>query len=192
MDNTNTRTSIKVYTFTYNPLRLQHVSIFFWYSSESLHQTSAYCSPEFTSNKRILCTWVYIKKAHIVHLSLHQTSAYCSPEFISKKRILCTWVYIKKAHIVHLSLHKTSAYCAPEFTSNKRILFTWVYIKQAHIVHLNLHQTSKYYHMLIWCKLPEDNLKKIEKFWSLSGLYVKVYTLIFVYLLILSIKLFIN
>ena len=158
MDNTNTRTSIKVYTFTYNPLRLQHVSIFFWYSSESLHQTSAYCSPEF----------------------------------ISKKRIMCTWVYIKKAHIVHLSLHKTSAYCAPEFTSNKRILFTWVYIKQAHIVHLNLHQTSKYYHMLIWCKLPEDNLKKIEKFWSLSGLYVKVYTLIFVYLLILSIKLFIN
>jgi len=46
--------------------------------------------------------------------------------------------------------------------------------------------------MFVWCKLPDDDLKKIETFWSLSGLCVKVYLLVLVHLLILSIKLFIN
>jgi len=46
--------------------------------------------------------------------------------------------------------------------------------------------------MLVLWKLPEDDLKNIEKFRSLSGLYMKVCVLIRVCLLILSINLFIN
>jgi hypothetical protein len=40
--NTNKCTQIKTYTLTYNPSRLQHVSIFFRSSSWSLHHTSVY------------------------------------------------------------------------------------------------------------------------------------------------------
>jgi hypothetical protein len=50
-----------------------------------------------------------------------------------------------------------------------------VYIKQTNIIH-----------MFVWGKLPEDDLKKIKTCWSFSGLYVKVYVLIrvFVHLLV--------
>jgi hypothetical protein len=41
-DNTNKCTSIKMYTVTYNPLKLQHVLIFLRSSSGSLHQTTTY------------------------------------------------------------------------------------------------------------------------------------------------------
>jgi len=41
-DNTNKCTSNKMCTFTYNQLRLQHVSVFFISSSGRWHQTSIY------------------------------------------------------------------------------------------------------------------------------------------------------
>jgi hypothetical protein len=44
----------------------------------------------------------------------------------------------------------------------------------------------------IGLRLPENDLKKVETYWNLSGLYVKVYILILVRLLVLSIKLFIK
>jgi len=40
IDNTIPCTSIKMYTFTYNPLRLQRVSIFLMPSSGNLHETN--------------------------------------------------------------------------------------------------------------------------------------------------------
>ena len=48
------------------------------------------------------------------------------------------------------------------------------------------------YQTSIGCRLPEDDLKKFETCWSLSGLYVKVHFLIRVHFLVLSIKLFIK
>jgi len=38
-------------------------------------------------------------------------------------------------------------------------------------------------------KIPEEDLKEIEKFWSLSGLYMRAYVLMHVLVLILSINL---
>lgn len=46
--------------------------------------------------------------------------------------------------------------------------------------------------MLARYNIPEDDSKKIEACRYLSGLYVKVYVLILVNLLLLSIKFFIN
>ena len=46
--------------------------------------------------------------------------------------------------------------------------------------------------MLVWCELPEDDLRKTETCWCLSGLYVKVHILMLVHLLLLSIDLFFN
>jgi hypothetical protein len=90
--NTNKRTSIEIQTFTYNPLRFKHVSIFYRSSSGSLHHTSTYK------------------------------------------------------------------------------------------IFLN-------YQISLWCKLPEDDLQKIEISCSISGLHVKVCMLILGYLLVLSLKL---
>jgi len=42
LHNTNKRTNIKTYTFTYDPLRLQHISIFLKQSSGTLHRTRIY------------------------------------------------------------------------------------------------------------------------------------------------------
>jgi len=44
--------------------------------------------------------------------------------------------------------------------------------------------------MFVSCKFPEDGMRKIETRWSLSGLYVKVYILILVHGMVLSIKIF--
>lgn len=44
--------------------------------------------------------------------------------------------------------------------------------------------------MPVWCILPEDDLKKTEKFRSISGLYVEVYILIFALSFLLYIKIF--
>jgi hypothetical protein len=41
-------------------------------------------------------------------------------------------------------------------------------------------------------RIPEDDLKKIETFRSVTGIHVNVYNLMFVLLLVLSIKSFIN
>jgi len=46
--------------------------------------------------------------------------------------------------------------------------------------------------MLVLCKFPEDDMKKIDICCSLSELYVKVYTLIPVHLLVLPTKLFLK
>jgi len=43
-------------------------------------------------------------------------------------------------------------------------------------------------HMLVWCKLPVDDLKKIEYAQSLNGLYVEVCILTAVHMLVLTIK----
>jgi len=51
IDNTNKCTSIKIYTFTYNPVRLQYVSIFFRSFSEILHQTIIHESKDELSNR---------------------------------------------------------------------------------------------------------------------------------------------
>jgi len=48
------------------------------------------------------------------------------------------------------------------------------------------------YQTSVGCRIPEDDLKKVEICWSLSGLYVEVYILILVHLFVLSIKLFIK
>ena len=42
--------------------------------------------------------------------------------------------------------------------------------------------------MLVLRKLLEDDLKEVETYWNLSGLYVKMYILIRVHLLALSVK----
>lgn len=42
IDNTNKYTCTKIYIFTYNPLTLLHVSIFFRLSSGNLRQTRTY------------------------------------------------------------------------------------------------------------------------------------------------------
>jgi len=49
-----------------------------------------------------------------------------------------------------------------------------------------------YFYMPVGWKFPENGIKKIEKFQSFSGLYMKVYVLIRVCLLVLSINLFIS
>jgi len=54
-DNTNKCTSIKMYTFTYNPVRLQYVLIFFRSFSEILHQTIIYENTNELSNIKIFC-----------------------------------------------------------------------------------------------------------------------------------------
>jgi hypothetical protein len=46
--------------------------------------------------------------------------------------------------------------------------------------------------MLVWCEIPEDDLRKIETRCSRSGLYVKAHILMLIYLLLLSVKMFIN
>lgn len=48
------------------------------------------------------------------------------------------------------------------------------------------------FYMHDWWNFPEDDLKNIEKFRNISALYMKVYVLIRVCLLVLSINLFIN
>jgi hypothetical protein len=48
---------------------------------------------------------------------------------------------------------------------------------------------SVFYICLFDVRLPEDDLKKIETCWKISGQYVKVYILILVCLLVLSVKL---
>jgi len=60
------------------------------------------------------------------------------------------------------------------------------------IEHILVYKTQMDYQASIRCRLPEDDLKKFETCWSLSGLYVKVYILIPVLLLVLSVKLFIK
>ena len=59
-----------------------------------------------------------------------------------------------------------------------------------------LHKTNKCkarLHMLVWCKLVENDLEKIETCRSLSGLYMKAYILMSVpFFLALHIKLLIN
>jgi len=47
-------------------------------------------------------------------------------------------------------------------------------------------------YMLVWCTISEDELQKIKQCWHLSRLYVKVYILILVDWLVLSITMFIN
>ena len=44
--------------------------------------------------------------------------------------------------------------------------------------------------MPVWCKLPEDDLKKIETCPIISGFYVMAYILMFVYVFLLYIKCF--
>ena len=43
-------------------------------------------------------------------------------------------------------------------------------------------------YMLIWSKLPEDDLKKFETCCSIGVLYVEVYNIIVVYFLVISFK----
>jgi hypothetical protein len=49
-------------------------------------------------------------------------------------------------------------------------------------------KSSVFYICLLDMKIPEDELKKIETFWSLGGLYLQAYVLIHVSALVLSIK----
>jgi hypothetical protein len=44
------------------------------------------------------------------------------------------------------------------------------------------YKTQMDYQTSVGCRLPENNLTKVETFWSLIGLYVKVYILIPVHL----------
>jgi hypothetical protein len=53
-------------------------------------------------------------------------------------------------------------------------------------LNFNLSENSSVLYTLVSYKTPENDLKKIETCWRLSGLYVKVYILIPVHFLVLS------
>lgn len=69
MNNINKRTSIKVYSFTYNPLILQHVSIFLSHPPGVIHQTNTY---EFFRRLKFWCLKIVdiIKLVDVQNLSV--------------------------------------------------------------------------------------------------------------------------
>ena len=73
-------------------------------------------------------------------------------------------------------------------TSTANFMTSTVFTKI--VIYLLIHLCSLL--MLFWCTIPWGSSKKNETCRSISGLHVKVHVVIFVYLLVLSIKLFIN
>ena len=79
------------------------------------------------------------------------------------------------------ALRRTTTSSAHTTSTAKFVMSTALRIK-------SLSHSSVFYIMLVWCKLPEDGLKKIETYRSLRELHVEVYILVLVRLSVLFMK----